>query len=133
MERRRHIRKYARRAAPERSFYFRAARQAQAPRPKPSLFLQLADGVDDDTWTFHRERGADSGWFRYSSKDEGLAEEAVSIEKDRTLSPVDARKKLRELIERTYTIPAAGPLPIPGTAAEPKHATDGKAPIQRKT
>src|SRR5262249_53125195 len=51
-ERRRHVRKYARgELAEEQSFYFRGPEGKLKLRASNlMLFLQLADGVDDDTW-----------------------------------------------------------------------------------
>src|SRR5581483_1096967 len=65
-DRRRHRRKYAEgELAPERSFYF------QGPQGKLNLraqnlilFLQLADGVDDETWLYHLHAHDYSKWMR---------------------------------------------------------------------
>ncbi len=74
-ERRRHLRKYAEGELPEdRSFYFRGPEGKLNLRAHNLiLFMDLADGVDDDTWQFHRRKGEISQWLRQGIKDEQLA------------------------------------------------------------
>src|SRR5262249_60220279 len=81
-ERRRHVRKYAQgELAEEQSFYFRGPEGKLKLRASNlMLFLQLADGVDDDTWLHHLRRGEYSRWFRDSIKDGELADEAAGAE-----------------------------------------------------
>jgi HAD superfamily hydrolase (TIGR01484 family) len=107
-EHHRHSRKYAEGdLGPDRSFRFRGPEGKLNLRAQNLLvFLQMADGVDDDTWRFHLERGDLSRWFRTGIKDEALADEAERVEADRTLSPADSRAAIRDLIERRYTISA---------------------------
>jgi hydroxymethylpyrimidine pyrophosphatase-like HAD family hydrolase len=107
-EHHRHSRKYAEGdLGPDRSFRFRGPEGKLNLRAQNLLvFLQMADGVDDDTWRFHLERGDFSSWFRTGIKDEALADEAEQIERDKNLSPADSRAATRELIERRYTISA---------------------------
>ena len=107
--RRRHVRKYAEGDLGTESFYFRGSEnklnlQAQ----NLVLFMQIADGVDDETWLHHLQRGDYSRWFREAIKDEQLAREAGEIE-GRDLTPVASRQAFRELIQRHYTLPAATP------------------------
>ncbi|WP_243713820.1 hypothetical protein [Nostoc sp. 106C] len=45
------------------------------------MFTQIAEGVDEETWLFHLQRGDYSRWFREAIKDESLAEEVEKIEK----------------------------------------------------
>jgi hypothetical protein len=106
-ERKRHSRKYAEgNLGPERSFFFRG-REGKLHLKAQNLFmfLQLADGLDDDTWQFHREAGDYSRWFREFVKDPALAEEAAAIEKDGS-DAQQSRAAMRAAIERRYTIPA---------------------------
>jgi hypothetical protein len=114
-ERRRHTRKYAEgELPPERSFWFRGPHAALNLRAQNLiLFMQLADGVDDETWTFHLHRGDYSRWFREHIKDEALANHAAAIEERRDLSAADSRALLRGVIEQLYTLPAGPPLPMP--------------------
>jgi hydroxymethylpyrimidine pyrophosphatase-like HAD family hydrolase len=123
LEHHRHIRKYAEgELPPDRSFNFRGPEGKLNLRAQNlGLFLQIADGVDDATWTYHLRQGDYSRWFRERIKDEHLAEEAARVEQQTGLSPRDSRAQIRALIERTYTLPADPPLPIPGTDASPTH------------
>lgn len=107
-ERRRHLRKYSEGELPEdRSFYFRGAQGKLNLRAHNLiLFMDLADGVDDDTWLFHLRRGEISRWLRHGIKDETLAAQAAAIESNQQLDAGASRRKMRELIEATYTLPA---------------------------
>src|SRR5205085_688195 len=89
-ERRRHRRKYAEgELPPERSFFFRGPQKKLNLRAQNLfLFLQLADGVDDDTWLHHLHAGEYSGWFHDVIKDEDLATEAAAVEERAELSPL---------------------------------------------
>jgi len=105
-ERRRHVRKYAQgELAEEQSFYFRGPHGKLKLRASNLMvFLQLADGVDDDTWLHHLRRGEYSRWFRDSIKDEELADEATVAER-RGADPASSRALIRAAIESRYTLP----------------------------
>lgn len=107
-ERRRHLRKYAEgELAEERSFYFRGPEGKLNLRAHNlMLFMDLADGVDDETWLFHLRRSEISRWLRHGIKDETLANQAAAIERNEQLDAAASRRKMRELIEATYTLPA---------------------------
>jgi hydroxymethylpyrimidine pyrophosphatase-like HAD family hydrolase len=108
MERRRHLRKYAEgELPPDRSFFF------QGPDGKLNLraqnlmlFMQLADGVDDETWIYHLRQGDYSRWFRTMIKDDPLANETAQIEADAALSAEESRARIREKIQSRYTQPS---------------------------
>jgi hydroxymethylpyrimidine pyrophosphatase-like HAD family hydrolase len=104
----RHTRKYAEGdLGPELSFYFRGPDQALNLRAQNlMIFLQIADGIDEATWEHHLRAGDYSAWFRNVIKDDGMAQEAAEIEADKSLSPGESRKRLREMISRRYTAPA---------------------------
>jgi len=107
-ERRRHTRKYAEgELGPDRSFYFRGPEGRLNLRAQNLLlFLQLAEGVDDDTW-LHHLRGRDySRWIRDCIKDRPLAEEVAEIENRADTSPQESRRLIRRAIESRYTLPA---------------------------
>jgi hypothetical protein len=110
-ERRRHTRKYAEgELPPDRSFYFRGPEGKLHLRAQNLvLFLQMADGVDDQTWLHHLGQGDYSRWFRERIKDDGLAAEAEAIEQKPGLSPAESRALIREAVERRYTLPASSP------------------------
>jgi HAD superfamily hydrolase (TIGR01484 family) len=121
-ERRRHTRKYAEgELPPDRSFYFRGrAGKLNLRAQNLILFLQMADGVDDDTWLHHLRQGDYSRWFRDKIKNNELASEAESIERNKRLGAAESRRLIKEAVERYYTLPTSTPLPIPGTDAAPR-------------
>ncbi|MHB1559829.1 MAG: HAD-IIB family hydrolase [Isosphaeraceae bacterium] len=106
-ERRRHSRKYAEgNLGPDRSFHFRGPEGKLNLRAQNlHLFLQIADGVDDDTWTHHLRQGDYSQWFRSKIKDNDLAAEAEEVEKQSGLSPAVSRAAIRAAVQRRYTLP----------------------------
>jgi hypothetical protein len=107
-ERRRHSRKYAEgNLGPDRSFHFRGPEGKLNLRAQNlNLFLQLADGLDDETWMFHLRQGDYSQWFRRRIKDAELAEEVERIEHQSETTPQDSRAAIREAVERRYTLPS---------------------------
>jgi len=117
-EQRRHTRKYAvGQLPPDRSFYFRGPEGKLNLRAQNLLqFLEMAAGVDDDTWMYHFRRADYSRWFRDVIKDGELATAAAAVERDRFTSRDDALTALRSAIESRYTLPADAPLPVPGAS-----------------
>ena len=105
-DRRRHRRKYAEgELPPERSFYFTGADDRLHLRAHNlSLFLQLADGVDDDTWLHHLRLGDVSRWVRTELKDAKLAERLASIEQANRPAR-ESRAEMRAAIEQRYAPP----------------------------
>jgi len=104
-ERTRHLRKYAvGDVGPDRSFYFRGPKgKLNLKAQNLFVFVQVADGVDDETFEFHRTAGHFSAWVRTVIRDEELADEVVQIE--RAKRATDARAKLRAAIQARYTLP----------------------------
>jgi HAD superfamily hydrolase (TIGR01484 family) len=104
----RHVRKYAEgELGEDKSFFFRGPEGELNLRAQNlSVFLQLAAGVDDNTWLHHLRAGEYSKWFREAIKDEDLGAEASVIETDESLSARDSRSRIREMVERRYTAPA---------------------------
>jgi hydroxymethylpyrimidine pyrophosphatase-like HAD family hydrolase len=119
MERRRHCRKYAEgELPPERSFYFQGPKGKLKLRAQNLfLFLQMAEGVDDETWLYHLRQGDYSRWFSKAIKDDELGKEAAEVEAQKKISAAESRKQIRQAIERHYTIPSSTPMPMPGTDA----------------
>lgn len=107
-ERKRHLRKYAAgNLGSGRSFYFRGpAGKLNLKAPNLFQFLQLADGLDDETWEFHRTNGDYSNWVRTAIKDNQLADELAELEADTKAAPKDTRAAVRAAIEARYTLPA---------------------------
>jgi hypothetical protein len=106
-ERKRHSRKYAEgNLGPDRSFYFKGKQDKLNLKAHNLItFLQMGDGVDDETWEFHLKKGDYSGWLRDAVKDPDLAEEVRTIEKKK-LKPEESRAAVRQAIEARYTLPA---------------------------
>jgi HAD superfamily hydrolase (TIGR01484 family) len=106
-ERRRHQRKYAvGELGPDKSFYFRGPSGALNLRAHNlALFVQMADGVDPETWSFHLERNDYSTWLREAVKDSELADEVREIER-RVQETDRSRELVRQAIDRHYTLPA---------------------------
>ncbi len=102
--RRRHLRKYAEgRLGEDKSFYFRGPDGSLNLRAyNLVVFTELAEGVDDATWQFHRERNDFSRWIAQSVKDDALAKEVASVEHG-AASPAEARANIRAAVERRYT------------------------------
>jgi HAD superfamily hydrolase (TIGR01484 family) len=107
-ERRRHRRKYAAgELGEDKSFFFRGADGRLNLRAHNlQLFMQMADGVDDATWSYHLGRHDYSQWVRSAIKNDGLADELEQIERTADLSASDSRRQIREAIGRVYTLPA---------------------------
>jgi HAD superfamily hydrolase (TIGR01484 family) len=110
-ERTRHSRKYIEgNLGSERAFYFRGREgKLKLKAHNLLLFLHIADGVDDDTWTFHLEAKDYSRWMRSEVKDAELADAIEAVENDRALSPDESRAKIRTVVEDRYTLPADKP------------------------
>jgi hydroxymethylpyrimidine pyrophosphatase-like HAD family hydrolase len=106
-QRKRHARKYAEGQLPqERSFWFRGPDGKLRLRAQNlTVFLQMAEGVDEDTWMHHLKARDYSRWFRDCIKDEDLAREAEAIELD-GMDAEESRARIRAAVERRYTAPA---------------------------
>jgi HAD superfamily hydrolase (TIGR01484 family) len=107
-EHQRHRRKYAEgELEAERVFYFRGPHGKLNLRAQNlNLFLQLAAGIDDETWLFHLHRGDYSRWLASAVKDPELAKIVASIEKNRSMPPAQTRQEIAKAIEAKYTAPA---------------------------
>lgn len=80
------------------------------------LFLQIGDGVNDETWQYHLRRDDFSRWFREAIKDENLASAAEQVESSTKATPQESRALIRAAVEQDYTVPASLPLPVPGSS-----------------
>jgi HAD superfamily hydrolase (TIGR01484 family) len=107
-ELRRHRRKYAAgELGEDKSFYFRGPEKKLNLRAhNMNMFAQLAEGVDEETWTHHLRSSDYSRWLRDSVKDNAIAEEVATIEKDRALEPAESRAQIIDAIRKHYTAPA---------------------------
>ena len=107
-ERRRHRRSYAEgELSAEQSFYFRGPEsKLNLKAQNLMMFMQLAEGVDEDTWTYHLRRNDYSKWFREKIKDEKLAAATEAIENDHNITAPESRRRIAEAIRRFYTLAA---------------------------
>jgi HAD superfamily hydrolase (TIGR01484 family) len=65
------------------------------------MFLQMAEGVDEETWMHHLAQRDYSKWFRTVIKDDGLAAEAEQIESG---GGADSLDRIRDAIGKRYTL-----------------------------
>ncbi len=100
----RHRRKYAQGdLAPEKSFFFRGPDQRLNLRANNlTIFAQLAEGIDDETWTHHLRRDDYATWFREAIGDDELAEAAHRAKDE----PEKSRELVLAAIREKYTRPA---------------------------
>lgn len=102
-ERLRHRRKYAQGDVQEKSFYFRGPDgKLNLKAQNLSMFLQIAEGVDDETWLFHLAQGDYSQWIREAIKDDPLAERVAEIERTER-SATRSRESIKDVISKQYT------------------------------
>jgi hypothetical protein len=106
-ERQRHRRKYAEgELAPELCFYFRGPDNKLNLRVQNlSVFLQMAEGLDEETWLFHLKNGDISSWFKNVIKDEELAAEVRKFE-TRQAGAAESRSHIRAAVEKRYMVAA---------------------------
>lgn len=107
-ERRRHRRKYMQgELIPEERFHFRGPEgKLDLPAQNLQLFLQIGEGVDEETWRYHLQRHDYSTWFADVIKDEELAAEVRRIEDRPGISAQESRRCVRAAVEARYTMPA---------------------------
>lgn len=107
-ERRRHRRSYAEgELSAEQSFYFRGPEsKLNLKAQNLMIFMQLAEGVDEETWTYHLRRKDYSKWFREKIKDEKLAAATEAIELDQNIPAPVSRRRITEAIQQFYTLAA---------------------------
>jgi hydroxymethylpyrimidine pyrophosphatase-like HAD family hydrolase len=105
---RRHLRKYAEgKLGKDKSFYFRGAEnQVHLRAYNLTSFMEIGEGLDEDTWLHHLLRGDYSDWVRGSIKDLELADEIATIEASPRTTANESRARIRTAIERRYTLPA---------------------------
>ena len=107
-EHQRHTRKYAEgELGEDKSFYFRGPEGRLNLRAQNLMvFIQLGEGVDDDTWQYHLRQGDYARWFRDAIKDEDLADEAARIAEQPSIGVAESRAGIKAVIEERYTAPA---------------------------
>jgi hypothetical protein len=68
-----------------------------------NTFLQLADGVDDETWLYHLRRRDYSKWFEQAIKERELAKEASRVVREWEQPAAESRKKIKQAVETRST------------------------------
>ncbi|MBX3300624.1 MAG: HAD family hydrolase [Nitrospira sp.] len=106
-DRRRHRRKYAEGELPaDRSFFFRGPGDRLNLRAHNLFqFIELAEGLDDQTWLYHLQRGDYSTWMSEGIKDPSLADRVRQIEQQPFIDANRSRQLVRSAIEDRYTVP----------------------------
>jgi len=100
----RHRRKYAEGDLEEDAFFFTGPEEKLHLKVQNlTRFAEVAEGVDDETWAWHLERGDYERWFRDAIGDDTLAELAHEVD---DADPVEARKRILAAIAERYTRPA---------------------------
>jgi HAD superfamily hydrolase (TIGR01484 family) len=105
IELKRHRRKYAAgELGEDKSFYFRGSqRKLNLRAHNLRTFIQLAEGIDDETWLYHLHEADYSRWFRDAVKDSRVGEEISTVERDKRASAAQSRARIIEIIENNYT------------------------------
>ncbi len=105
IELRRHKRKYAAgELGEDKSFYFRGPEGKLNIRAHNlNLFAQIAEGVDEDTWSYHLKKHDYSVWLREAVKDDAVADEIATVEGNTNLPPEESRARILETIRKHYT------------------------------
>ena len=89
----------------DKSFYFTGPHKKMNLRAQNmNSFVQLAEGVDEETFTHHLRAHDYSNWVRDSVRDEELSGEIRAIE-DAGLSGAESRQRLLDAVRRHYTAP----------------------------
>jgi hypothetical protein len=100
--RQRHKRKYATGDMGDNSFVF-TGREGRLHLVANNLLLytHIAEGLDEDTWSWHLRRHDYTAWFRHTIHDEELAQVAEAAETGKT--PADSRRQILTFINSKYT------------------------------
>jgi hypothetical protein len=104
----RHTRKYAQGTlGDDRSFFFRGPDGRLNIRAHNlAMFLDIGEGVDSETYSFHLENGDFEHWMRTCIKDDDLADDVANVAANPRLDIEEARKLVRAAVEERYTAPA---------------------------
>jgi hypothetical protein len=102
-DRKRHLRKYSAGDLHEKSFAFRGPEAKLNLRAQNlMIFVQMAEGVDDETWTHHLHQHDYSRWVEESIKDRELAGQLRGIE-DKDAPATESKKEICEAVRVKYT------------------------------
>jgi hydroxymethylpyrimidine pyrophosphatase-like HAD family hydrolase len=90
-----------------RSFYFTSPSGSHTMGAKNLfVFVEVAERVDDETWERHLRAGDYSAWFRHVIRDEGLAQAAAAVERDRLLDSRESRARIKDAVYGRYAAPS---------------------------
>lgn len=105
----RHKKKYVEGRLPSgKHFYFKGPHHKQnIPAQNLSVFIQIATGVDTETWLYHLRRKDYSNWVRQAIRDAWLADEIEAIESNPPPDQNQSRQLIKQLIDSRYTLPAS--------------------------
>lgn len=102
----RHKKKYSMGDMQDNSFYFRGpGKKLNLKANNLMIFIQMAEGIDDETWMYHLGKKEYSKWFRNAIHDEDLADAAEKIE-NRETDPTGSKDAILTLVKEKYTAPA---------------------------
>jgi hydroxymethylpyrimidine pyrophosphatase-like HAD family hydrolase len=88
---------------PESCFHFRGPTGAlNLAAGNLRTFMQLAEGVDDETWAYHLKRGDYASWFREKIQDQELTAVTEQLQCADAVSPQDSRQRMLEMIRKLY-------------------------------
>jgi hydroxymethylpyrimidine pyrophosphatase-like HAD family hydrolase len=88
---------------PEDRFYFRGPKgELNLAAQNLRLFMQVGEGVDDDTWVYHLRQGDYARWFRDVIKDDDLAERAEQLRRNGKVSAERSRQEIFDFIRKKY-------------------------------
>jgi hydroxymethylpyrimidine pyrophosphatase-like HAD family hydrolase len=98
----RHKKKYAEGDMGDNSFVFTGPEnRLRLKANNLMLFIHLAEGVDEETWSYHLYRGDFTKWFRDTVHDEELAR--VGEEAEKIKDPAVSQKQIIDFIAQKYT------------------------------
>ncbi|HWK03216.1 MAG TPA: HAD hydrolase family protein [Puia sp.] len=98
----RHKKKYAQGNMDKNSFVFTGREnKLRLKANNLMVFMQMAEGVDPDTWLYHLHRKDYTNWFRHAIHDEELAR--VGEEAEKIKDPRASRKHILDFIANKYT------------------------------
>ncbi len=88
---------------PEHRFYFRGPKgELNLAAQNLRIFMQLGEGVDDETWLYHFRQGDYDRWFRDVIKDELLADHVETLRNNGDVSGAESRERIFDFIRQTY-------------------------------
>jgi hypothetical protein len=66
------------------------------------MFMQVGEGVDDETWLFHLREGDYDRWFRNVINDESLADRTEKLGHNGNVTAEKSRQQIFDYIRQKY-------------------------------